>query len=218
MKDKLDFLIVSDLHAHAGDPAHSSSPSLISTNSLYQGLNPIRAIPSLLKKESLSADWIVSPGDLGDRAEPGAQRFAWTELAWLRDKIAAELLIGTAGNHDLDSRRVFPDYDLKGTLQLLDPSFPIDLSCFENGDGVFGDRYWSRNFVVVPFLAYDCTLVIVNSCAFHGYTSEETSVAEHTRGKLSAVTRDAIVKAVNNGNTSQRPSHAPSPHQATVCP
>src|SRR4051794_20180505 len=127
MKDSLQFLVVSDLHAHAGDPSNSNSPSLISSNSLYQSLNPIRAIPALLTKEGLSADWVVSPGDLGDRAEPVAQQFAWNELVWLRDTVSADLLIGTAGNHDLDSRRTFKDYDLKGTLQLLHPKFPIDL-------------------------------------------------------------------------------------------
>ena len=105
MKDELHFLVVSDLHAHAGDPAHSSSPSLISSSSLFQALNPIKGIPSLLKKEGLSVNWIISPGDLGDRAEPNAQRFAWSELVWLRDSLSAELLIGTAGNHDLDLRR-----------------------------------------------------------------------------------------------------------------
>lgn len=196
MKDKLEFLVVSDLHAHGGDPSHSNSPSLISSNALFQALNPLNSIPSLLQKEGLSVDWIVSPGDLGDKAQPDAQRFAWNELERLRGELSAELLIGTAGNHDLDSRRVFPDFDLKGTLQLLNPTFPIDLSCYKEGDGVFCDRYWSRNFVVVPFTDYDCTMVIVNSCAFHGYASEEAATAEYTRGNLSALTREAIVKSV----------------------
>jgi hypothetical protein len=201
MKDSLQFLVVSDLHAHAGDPAHSNSPSLISSNSLYQSHNPIRSIPALLTKEGLAADWIVSPGDLGDRADPLAQEFAWNELVWLRDTISADLLIGTAGNHDLDSRRTFKDFDLKGALQLLHPKFPIELGCFTDGDDVFNDRYWSRNFVVVPFSDYDCTLVIVNSCAFHGYASEEAIAAEHTHGKLSSLTRDAILKAVAPSKT-----------------
>jgi hypothetical protein len=96
---------------------------------------------------------------------------------------------------------VFPDFDLKGTLQLLNPPFPINLDCFKIGDGVFCDRYWSRNFAVVPFSTYDCTLVIVNSCAFHGYASDGPTVREHDRGKLSALTRDAIVKAVEASKT-----------------
>jgi hypothetical protein len=206
--NKLDLLVVSDLHAHMGDPTQSSSPSFLSTNSLYGDLNPITKIPELLKSENLAVDWVVSPGDLGDRAEPTAQKFAWDELERLRNKLGAKHLIATAGNHDLDSRRTSPDFDLKGSLQLLDPSFPIDLKCFEVGDGVYGDRYWSRNFAVIPFPDIDCTLLIINSCAFHGYTSplnlkpgDEKPPDEHTRGKISSLTREAILKSVQNLTT-----------------
>jgi 3',5'-cyclic AMP phosphodiesterase CpdA len=206
--ENLDLLIVSDLHAHLGDPNLSNSPSFLSVNSLYGDLNPLTKIPELLQDENLSVDWILSPGDLGDKADPSAQKFAWDELNQLKVRVGAQHLIGTAGNHDLDSRRTSPDFDLKGSLQLLHPSFPIDLQCFQLNDGVYGDRYWSRNFVVVPFVEADCTLLIINSCAFHGYASptEEDkdklkSSNEHTHGKISSLTLDAISNALKTIST-----------------
>jgi 3',5'-cyclic AMP phosphodiesterase CpdA len=201
--DKLDILVISDLHAHSGDPNLSASPSFLSTNSLYADLNPIAKIPDLLRSEDLFVDWIVTPGDLGDKADPSAQKFAWEELNRLKLSLEATHLIATAGNHDLDSRRAFPEFDLKGALQSLSPSFPIEMNCFMPNDGVFGDRYWSRNFVVIPFPDFDCTVLIINSCAFHGYASASDGRPpdEHTRGKLSALTREAVFEAIKRDKT-----------------
>lgn len=201
--DCLDLLIVSDLHAHSGDPNLGNAPSFLSTNALYSDLNPIAKIPDLLKQEGLAADWIISPGDLGDKAVPEAQKFAWDQLSNLATEMKAKHLIGTTGNHDLDSRRAYPEFDPKGALQLLTPAFPLQMDCFASNDGVYADRFWSRNFVVVPFSDFDCTLVIVNSCAFHGYSAGPGDKAsdEHTRGKLSSLTREAIYEAIKNVGT-----------------
>src|SRR3954470_1984884 len=111
--NKLDLLVISDLHAHAGDPEKSDAPSFLSTNALYDAptINPMTAIPDLIRKEGLRADWVISPGDLGDKAQPAPQAFAWTSLSRIRDELGATHLIGTTGNHDIDSRRAFPNYD-----------------------------------------------------------------------------------------------------------
>jgi len=193
--DRLNILVLSDLHAHSGDPNSSASPSHLSTNSLYSDpmSNPLADVVGLLEAKGLSADWVMTPGDLGDRADPVAQKFAWAELDAIKTRVGAQYLFGTAGNHDLDSRRNFPDHDPKSALQLLNPTFPLACDLFEMQDGVYSDRYWSRNFVIVPFDDFDCTLLILNSSAFHGYSSDATTPPnEHLRGKISPLTLDAI--------------------------
>lgn len=192
--------MVSDLHAHASDPSPSTSPSHFSTNSLYStaGQNPLADLANVIQADGLSTDWVVSPGDLGDRAEPTAQAHAWLALEKVRSALGAANLIATAGNHDLDSRRSFPDFDPKATLQALRPFFPasIDSSSVENE--LYSDRYWARNFVTIPFDEHDCLLLIINSCAFHGYASEVNSPPnEHLRGRISALTVDAIRKVIS---------------------
>src|ERR1022692_1873708 len=157
MKDAFSLLVISDLHAHSGDPSGGDAPSNYSTNNLYGAptINPMVDIATLVKDAGLSVDWIVCPGDLGDKADPNAQNAAWAQLEKIRIAVGADLLLGTAGNHDIDSRRTLPEFDPKSALQLLHPKFPTNVFCFEAGDGVHSDRFWSRNFVVMPFPDFD---------------------------------------------------------------
>jgi hypothetical protein len=128
---------------------------------------------------------------------PSCQTFAWEQLDQLRRELDATHLIGTAGNHDIDSRRAFPAFDPKSALQKLSPVFPISLDCYDRNDGVYGDRYWSRNFVLVPFAQFDCSLLIINSCAFHGYASDAKKPPnEHLNGKISSLTLTGIQEAI----------------------
>ena len=155
-----------------------------------------------IREAGLSVDWIVSPGDLGDKAIPTAQSAAWRELERIRGAVGAKRLIATVGNHDIDSRRSFNDFDPKSSLQQLLPSFPLDCDCYEKNDNVYVDRFWSRNFVVVPFDEFDCTLLIINSCAFHGYSSDARKPPnEHLRGRISPLTIKAIEDSLKNRAT-----------------
>jgi hypothetical protein len=199
MISTLNILVISDLHAHSGDPRSGDAPSYFSTNSLYSSsdINPLISIPQVINRAGLKVDWLISPGDLGDRANPSAQVQAWNELKRIKEELGASQLIGTAGNHDIDSRRSFPEFDPKSSLQLLVPGFPLQLDCYNADDRVYIDRFWSRNFVVVPFEQFDCTLLLLNSCAFHGYSSDPASLPnEHVRGRLSPLTRAAIETAI----------------------
>lgn len=204
MRNSLNFLIISDLHAHPGDPHKGDAPSTFSTKSIYSApdINPLVEISSVIKRAGLSPDWILCPGDLSHQADIAAQAVAWEYLEKIRGELGAELLIGTTGNHDLDSRRSMPDFDPKSALQQLAPCFPISLPCFQPDDKVYKDRFWSNNFVIVPFDEFDCTLLIVNSCAFHGYSSDAKKPAnEHLRGKLSPLTLSAIKRATSATKT-----------------
>lgn len=203
-KNSLDILVISDLHAHSGDPNKGNAPSIYSTNSSYSSpdVNPLAGISALIKKSQLNVDWILCPGDLSDKAELSAQKAAWEHLEKIRSEIGASHLIGTAGNHDIDSRRLLADFDPKGALQTLAPVFPIKEKCYEPDDRVYADRFWSNNFVIVPFQKYDCSLVILNSCAFHGYSSDAKKAPnEHLRGKLSPLTLSAIKIAIEKLTT-----------------
>jgi len=200
----LNILVISDLHAHDGDPAKSASPSYFSCNGLFSdgSVNPLKTIPDVIRDAGLKVDWVVSPGDFGDKANPLTQAAAWQELERIRIAVDAERLIGTVGNHDVDSRRTFPDFDPKSSLQQLLPPFPLDLKCFDKNDNVYADRFWSRNFVVIPFDEFDCTLLIINSCAFHGFASDARKPPnEHLRGRIGPLTLKAIQDSLKGRKT-----------------
>lgn len=192
---QLNILVISDPHAHPKDPLASDTPSYYSTDTKYRTaeLNPFVGLTQQITSEGLDVDWIFAPGDLGDRADATAQKAAWDDLEEVRKALGASLLFGTAGNHDIDSRRKIPDFDPKGTLQALVPTFPTCHSCYMQNDQVFSDRYWSKNFVKMDFVDFSTKLIIINSCAFHGYSSEvETTPSEHLHGRISPLTLDLI--------------------------
>lgn len=185
----ISLLIVSDIHASDKNLGKDDAVSWFSTLPEYKNsprTNPFVGIPQLLKQENLTVNYLLCPGDLADRAQPAAQTAAWDRLEELKHNTGAQQLIGTVGNHDIDSRLAFSDFDPKTTLQSLTPAFPglAEADC---------DFFWSRNFVIR--VDGDVRFLILNSCAFHGIHSGEArnSHTEYLHGRVSARTIDAIL-------------------------
>lgn len=186
----LRILVVSDLHAFTPGGKDRRDPSfLLVSEQPTVRINPLREIPAVLSKADLGVDWILCPGDIADQADPDAQKFAWTELVQLQTSTKAKLLLGTAGNHDLDSRLNYSDFDPKGYLQTLDPPFP--------GLAKYSDQYWARNFHI--YEQGNTRLVNLNSAAFHGvHSGEPQKVAEYRHGRVSDRTIEQLVSAVSS--------------------
>jgi predicted phosphodiesterase len=189
-------LIVSDLHAYTPSDAIKRPPSFLVNSGApkAKSVNPLEEIPAILERDGLGVDWIFCPGDIADQADPDAQSFAWKALFDLKAAVKAKLLMCTAGNHDLDSRLKFSDFDPKGHLQSLSPPFPGITSAV-------ADRYWSRNFCV--YEEDQIRVVNLNSAAFHGFHSGDTGKApEYLHGRVSNRTIDAIVSEVSKKKSS----------------
>lgn len=171
----LTVAIVSDLHAY--DTCDEKKPSFYCIQDDIAD-TPVGALFRLIEEESLSADVLLCGGDLGDKAHPAAIRAAWTRVHEIGAKLKVEMVAGTVGNHDIDSRYQHNDHDPKGHLQQLNPAFPLPS---EDSN----DRFWSRNYEILVSDVY--RLVVLNTCAFHGGGSDELH-----HGRLSRYTLDAI--------------------------
>jgi 3',5'-cyclic AMP phosphodiesterase CpdA len=184
-------LILSDLHLHNGIdddgiPSYLSSlPTLRSPKR-----NPLEGIPELLENENIQPDWIICPGDLGDKCDQLAQKEAWESLNRLKRKIKARKLIATVGNHDVDSRRVDPDSRPNDFLLALTPLFPMS----PRRDA---ERYWRENFAYVHNDAADLTLLVLNSCVLHGVAAASGEHEEFKYGRVPARTLDRIMETIN---------------------
>lgn len=190
----ISLLVISDIHASDNDLGADDAVSWYSTLPVYDSAtrNPFRGIAKLLKDEKLSVDLLLCPGDLADRAIPALQEKAWGSLEKLRREIGAKRLVATVGNHDIDSRMKFSQFDPKTTLQSLNPIFPglSERQC---------DFFWSRNFVI--FEEADVRFVILNSAAFHGIHSGEsvdTNNKEYLHGRVSEKTIEAIASKLGS--------------------
>lgn len=183
MSKTLKIALVSDIHAHTKNAGDVNAPSYLGISSPPDDPtnNPITGLKRLIKEHDLEADALLCAGDMGDKADPGAQVFIWQQLQDLRIAFHADFLAATAGNHDVDSRYAYNDYDAKGMLQSLEPMYP--------GLGAVDcDKYWSRNFVIVEFEEW--RLLLLNSSAYHGggHNAEE----EYQHGRVSQKTIEAI--------------------------
>lgn len=178
MRPPLRILVVSDLHIHQSPPTDADSPSYLSALPEFRGpkINPIEGIVPLLKgSDHGKIDWIVCGGDIGNKGDSVSAAAAWTMLESLRKRLGAKKLIGTVGNHDVDSRRTLagqrPDQGLKD----LAPGFPIS-------DRNLAARFWANDYVFWRDAKADTTLLIVNTCTLHGVAVPKDREAEYNRG------------------------------------
>jgi len=162
--------------------------SLVSANPSASRIGDamFEGIANVLDELSVSVDWVICPGDLGDQAEKPGLDYAWRKLEELRQKVGADYLIGTAGNHDLDSRLITGGFNPKENLQALSPKFPgvTQADC---------DQYWGRNWC--SYTKDNVRIVNVNSSAYHGFKPKEGE-PEHSHGRVSTMTIEDICKNI----------------------
>lgn len=170
--------IVSDLHACIESDGPPSSYLSLSQPEDEPTSHPITGLLQLLQKETIRADLLISGGDMGDKAQPAAVQYAWKAIQSIGSKLGAEFVAATSGNHDLDSRQQYNQFDAQGHLQALVPPFPLT-------EDEKNDKYWARHYVIETCSSF--RVVILNSCAYHGNTTEEYKhgrISTHTLERL----------------------------------
>ncbi len=175
---RLRIAIMSDLHAFTADTS-SNQPSFypVSRYPVDPLSHPISALKKLIEEESIHADLLLCPGDMGDKCTPEAITQAWSDLQDIGRRLGADLTLATCGNHDIDSRYLHSDFDARGLLMTLQPAFPI------SEEDLFL-HYWARNYALIT--RPDYRAVVLNSCAFHGAGKDSSKELDH--GRISANT------------------------------
>jgi predicted phosphodiesterase len=177
----LRFAVASDLHVYDGEGDNSPSALRVGADETDHLRHPIAALLHLIKDQSLKADALVCPGDLGDSASTTGIQYAWAKLVQVQKAMRAKDLFATVGNHDVDSRGNSNKFDPRGFLQTLQPTFPYKTASVS-------DQFWSRHFATIE--RDDFRIVLLNSSAFHGYENE------HIHGRVSGHTLSALAKAL----------------------
>lgn len=192
--DTLEVAVLSDLHAYeAANPDSPPSHFCITNPPLDPIKNPIAALVKLIEGEKIRADVLMCAGDIGDKAHPVAIQYAWEQIHKIGKTLETKLLVASTGNHDVDSRYSYNNFDAKGMLQNLEPPYPFDSE-------ELNDRYWSRHFVIIRNNCF--RLLVINSSAFHGEGQYgETKKYEFEHGRISEHTLAAIRKALEGSET-----------------
>ena len=167
----LTVAVLSDVHAYSvssnGRPSHLP----VNAPESRPRQHPFVSLQNLIAEEGISADVLLCCGDMGDRADPTGIRFTWQWINQLAGDLRTRFVVGTTGNHDVDSRGLYTPNDAMATLRTLVPRFPIPAD-----DGLC-DSYWARGFALIE--AEEYRIAVLNSSVHH------TTAAEAYHGKVS---------------------------------
>jgi predicted phosphodiesterase len=164
MLKELTIAVISDLHCRVGNGQNQESlNTYLLTDMLEKPVNrhPIAALKHLIETANLSCDILICPGDLADKVELQGIKDGWAFVKQVKEKLSCKTLIGTIGNHDVDSRN---KRNLSGPFDYL-KQFSAD---FPTEDKTLNLEYWTNNYCI-----YDSDeFIIVNINTCNGHTSE----------------------------------------------
>lgn len=195
--------VASDLHAHTNSMDYTAGKDIPSWITPAAGpttkQNPLADLHTLIAEAGLSADILLCPGDIADKADDTAMTYAWQELQHIGTKLNVSGIIGSVGNHDLHSRA--PAGTPAGTgvsgnplpqayIRTLTPSFPV-----ANADE--NRRFWSDHIAISQDAV--CRVVTLNSCASHGYIHEGSD--EFAKGRFSPETEAQLLQLIKETDT-----------------
>jgi predicted MPP superfamily phosphohydrolase len=155
--DEIRIAVISDIHAYSKIDKDKPKPSHYHTteNRRLERHHPLPGLFDLINNASLTADILLLPGDLGDKADPDGITIAWQDMCKVAERLKSTTMLSTVGNHDVNSRGAA--VDACATLRQLDPKFPCDDPNYTS--------YWGAHFSVTEL--EHIRVVLLNSCAHH---------------------------------------------------
>lgn len=152
----LRLAIASDIHAAPANMVEDSYV-LLEPPGKKPNQQPLEDLIAYVKKHHLSADYVVCPGDITNRADETAKVYGWRRLHDLNTALGGTGVLAAPGNHDIVTRT--PNVDPRTTLRNLLPSFPT-------GDEAADAEFWQTGLICLE--REDYRFVIVDSCHEHG--------------------------------------------------
>lgn len=175
----ISFAVLSDLHAapKSSDPKGTEVKLYSDGDSFGQHDNPLSSLYELIDREQMTADFVVCPGDMTNRADSGALRFVWDQLHKIKDKLGSQQVIATVGNHDVDSRGHIEGTIPRESLMRLVPRFPIP-------DDSLSDHFWAHGYFLT--IIGPVRFLVLNSSWLHEHRDEleRGAVTSYTLEKL----------------------------------
>lgn len=94
----LRIAVISDLHAYTAASEQRPSHLQVLGTSDSTSVDPVRHLEELIEAQGLTADLLLSPGDLGDKASSDGIKYAWKCLHEIGTKLKAHLVAASSGN------------------------------------------------------------------------------------------------------------------------
>lgn len=171
--------------------------------------SPWYSLKKHIVREGLTADILVCVGDMTTRSEQLPLKECWNGLKEMAKLLQADLLVSTAGNHDVHSvidkelaessnsfRALEKHRGLVEDLKQLQPSFPF-VEFNNKGEEIahqnLRTEYFGENLSVLD--KDKCAIFSYNCCAEHGHVpfeQERGTFPESTQNYLKALLKKRI--------------------------
>ena len=118
------FAVISDLHCRL---ATDSRDSFLTVGGLRNpsSRHPVQALLDLIDRENLTADGLLVPGDLTNKARLEGLQQGWDYTLEIGRKLKVPEIVPVIGNHDVDSFRIDPQHPAFHAVRNLRPEFPF---------------------------------------------------------------------------------------------
>jgi len=169
------------------------------------------------REQQPSADLLVCPGDITDRANPQAFAAGWNQIKRLGAALGVKRLVATTGNHEVQSRSSDEPVAAGNAEHAIDP---LEFLVKEVGyPAIFPNPhqkwvYWGRGYEILH--DEDSIIVLINSCHYHVTLQDN----EFERGRISEVALEELKRDLAQ-LAADRPfrilvlHHPPLPHEET---
>jgi calcineurin-like phosphoesterase family protein len=153
--------ILSDLHAapKSGSSGAMSDVKLFSDQEqMSPSEHPILGLKELIKTAGLTANAVVCPGDMTNKANGPALAYVWSNLHQIGSLLGASGVVATVGNHDVDSRGHSEGGFPREALMRLKPPFPAS-------ETRLSDKYWAHGYCFQ--VVGQARFLVINTCWLH---------------------------------------------------
>jgi predicted MPP superfamily phosphohydrolase len=181
------------------------------------GLDPMEELIKRFHPQNPSADLLVCPGDITDRANPVAFAAGWTQLHRLGAALGVKRSVAATGNHEVQSRLKGDPVAPGNAEHAIDPvEFLVNTSGYPTVFPLPHQKwiYWGRGYEIL--CDDDSIIVIINSCHYHVTLQDN----EFERGRISDAALEELQEDLK-GLAASRPfrllvvHHPPLPHEET---
>jgi 3',5'-cyclic AMP phosphodiesterase CpdA len=137
------FAVMSDLHCRLRTDLNESF-FVVGDCRIPSGHHPVQALLELVKRDKLSAEVLLVPGDLANKARLEGLSQGWDSALEVARELGCSQTLPVLGNHDIESRRPpgGASHDANFNPRNLRPGFPFS-------ESVLNDQFFSQGFCIV---------------------------------------------------------------------
>lgn len=160
---KLKIAVISDLNCHPlGFEINGTKidDTYLKTDMLRTPStnHPVESLLDIVDSNNINCDLTLCPGDFTNKSNVQGLIFGWDSCLEISQAIKSQELIGTVGNHDVDSYLNYSNYSFKN-VKGIKKNFP-----FKDSNGNL-NIFWS---IGCGFIEKDnVRILVINSCHYH---------------------------------------------------